>query len=414
MRHKRERFLTVKKTLIGVGILIIFVAIVSVLKKGDDQQSGSTVKATVTVLATDVYIKSAGDNSFKQISETAEVMAGAEIKTSATGRASIAYPNDTVTTLDSDSYIKISVLEAKGQKSKIELLAGSVWAKVKNVLAADDFYEVNTENTVASVRGTIFGVSHKNGVTNTYGIESKVRVRLRDKTTGQPIDSTAVDITSSEKISVDKKSAESKLALVKKLFENDDYTRPEMKKMIEKTMEEKDLRDDNVKTFMRKVVERNNSDKEFIQKLRDRRLIILNGATPSKTPSPSVTPKTTPTATPTASVTPTPSQSTIPGAIVSPTPTSTPDTSPILESVVPKTVSIGNQFTLNGRYFTIGRDTKQITSVSVGGMPAQFTVLDSLTIFVTPPANLQPGIYDVGATTNSGSILLLKQAITIQ
>ncbi len=392
------------------------------LKQNDGQQAGSPAKATVTVLTADVYVKSAGSDSFKQVKESAEVTAGAEIKTSATGRASISYPNDTVTTLDADSYIKISVLEAEGQKSRIELMVGSVWAKVKNVLATDDFYEVNTENTVASVRGTIFGVSHKNGVTNTYGIESKVRVRLRDKATGHPIDSTAVDITSSEKISVDKKAAEAKLALAKKLFENDDYTRGDMKKMIEKTMEQEDLRDEKVKTFMRKVIERNGDDKEFIEKLRQRRLNILNGTatpTPSKTPTPSVTPKTSPTAspsaspTPTLSATPTPSQSTIPGAIVSPTPTPSVDMSPIIESVAPKTVSIGNQFTLNGRYFIV-KNVKQITGVSVGGIAAQFTVLDELTIFVSPPANLQPGVYDVGATTNSSSILLLKQAITIQ
>lgn len=423
MRAKKERFLIiVKKTLLGIGILIIFVAIVTVLKKNDNS-GPSLVKATVTVLAADVYVKPAGSDSFKQVKDTAEVTAGSEIKTSATGRASISYPNDTVTTLDTDSYIKISVLDSNGQKSRIELLVGSVWAKVKNVLATEDFYEVNTENTVASVRGTIFGVSHKDGITNTYGVESNVKVSLLDKTTGKPINTTSVEITSNEKVSVDKKMAEEKRPIVKKLFENNDYTRQDMKKMIEKTMEQSDLRDDKVKNFMKKVIERNNNDAEFIKKIRERRLDILNGTpTPSRTPSPSATPKTSPTvtpttsatATPTSSATPTPTQSNIPGAVVSPTPTPSIDTSPILESVTPKTVTAGNQFAVNGRYFTIGRDTKQITGVSVGGIAAQFTVLDSLTIFVTPPANLQPGIYDIGATTNSGSVLLLKQAITIQ
>lgn len=411
-----------KKTLLGVGILIIFVVIVTVLKK-DDIQGPSAVKATVTVLTTDVYVKPAGSDSFKQIKDTAEVTAGSEIKTSATGRASISYPNETVTTLDNDSYIKISILDSNGQKSRIELLVGSVWAKVKNVLATEDFYEVNTENTVASVRGTIFGVSHKNGVTSTYGVESKVKVSVLDKTTGKPIDSTSIEITSSEKVSVNREEAQEKKNLAKKLFENDDYTRQDMKKMIEKTMEQQDLRDEKVKSFMKKVIERNDSDKEFMKKIRERRLDILNGTpTPSKTPSPSVTPKASSTATPTASVTPTPtssatptpSQTSAPSTLLSPTPTPSVDTSPILESVTPRSVSTGTQFIVNGRYFMVGRDTKQITGVSVGGIPAQFTVLDSLTIFITPPTSLQPGIYDVGATTNSGSILLLKQAITIQ
>ena len=269
-------------------------------------------------------------------------------------------------------------------------------------------YEVETENVVASVRGTIFGTEYRNRVSRVYGIENTVKVQTRDPKLGKVIEGTEVDVKNGEKASVSSTDVAAGIRSVKKeVLAAKDFQSSFTREHILEDFKKEDLKKEQVRGFIRKVREHNEKDVKFIQKMKDRGLIDDEEKT--ETPTPNVT---RPTPSPSPTATPVPSATSTPSATPTPTPTPTLNTDPALQSVTPRTVAPGAKFFINGTNFTKDRNVSQIKTARIGTVQVPFSVIDGQTLFVTAPA--QSGVYDIGIVTVSDKELILPKALTVQ
>lgn len=413
--------------IVALGIAVI-VANQSGKKSGQNTESTPAPSAyTLVVVNPDVMLKKSGESDFRKVSTQTDIAAGAEIKTSASGKARLLYPNGTVTDIEKDSHIKLEALDAQGNKSRIRIVVGGIWSKIKNVLGTSDYYEVETENTVASVRGTIFWMEFRNKITNVTGIENTVRVRAKDIKTNTVIDGSDVNVESGQETNVDAPSVASR-RLAARTLSNEDFRDNALRERILNHVEQEDLKKEQVQKIVRRVAEQNANDNTFIKRLIEQRL-VEQGASPTPTRSapptvrPSSSPKPTvtvtprvsaiPTVTPLASSTPTPR----PSATPEPTATATPaPLIPTAESLSPKSISATQEFVINGRNFKNSRgDVSYVAQVLISGVSvSKFNVLDSLTIFATAAVGSYPGTYDVTIVSTTGEKSTLSQALTIQ
>jgi len=331
---------------------------------------------TLAVLTDEVLLKLPDQSQFTNVKETVQIGIGSEIKTSKTGRAKLLYPNGTITAIDGDSYLKIEALDGNGEHSRIELVFGSMWSKIKNILGTGDYYEVGTDNIVASVRGTIFALEYRNQIATVYGLGNSVKVSSRNPQTKQAISNTSVIVDSGQKVVVSGTPSASVSATPRvQSISDSDLSREIISRYILE-LDDEDLDDNN-----------NRGIRSLLERLRRR---LTPTSSPTKTPKPTATPRPSPT----------------------PTPTPTPDTRIKLESVIPGTIKAGEKFTINGTNFIIG-NTKKVSTVRVGSMNTTFTVIDAQTIFVTTPA-LNTGTYDVKVISTSNTTSTLSDALKIQ
>ena len=347
-----------------LGVLIGVVAVVGSLALRGRNSSQDAVspgpsgdnRFVIAVLSQEVLVKMAAEEDFKKIEKEGEAAEGAEIQISKSGRASVLYPNGTIFNLESGTNLLIKSLNGDGEQSRLRLIVGGVWSKIKNILGKGDYYEVETENMVASVRGTEFRVQFANGVSTIEVFENTVSVQAIDPKTGEPIEGGFIELFAGEKALIDSANLPSKNKPLKKLTAS---TSPK--------------------------------------------------PSPQATPRPSVAPTPTPVSTSSPQVTPASIQTL---STPKPTPTPTPAPKPIITSVTPSKIQQAFnqevQFAINGQNLTGSK------AVFLNKINLQFFVVDSFTIFATLGPNIGPGTYDVSVTAASGETLTLYRALEVQ
>jgi len=134
--------------------------------------------------------KKAGEEWLELISGD-QLKNGDIVKTDSSGLANIYFPDGSVIRLDSNSQIVISEADydedSKTLKLKIKLLAGRVWSKIFELATNESYWEVETANAVAAVRGTAFGVEYINDETVVIGWENTVEVEAIDVYSGRKL-----------------------------------------------------------------------------------------------------------------------------------------------------------------------------------------------------------------------------------
>jgi hypothetical protein len=382
-----------------IGLVVLAGAIIGVMTLSSKDQvaiqgessspspSGSLEQGLLLSVQSTVELKRAGQTSYQVVDRSTSISQGDAVRTNTTGRARIKWPNGTITVVEEDSEIVITTLQDGGNKSSIQLVLGDVWAKVNRVLGTGEYYEIESDDAVAAVRGTVFRMRHRNKETSVQGIERTVRLMRKDAQ-GKRQEAGAVDLPEgfvSERIlRFQQGSASGTPIPLRRLT---DAERKE--RILQRILQERD------------------------------RLDELFGSSPAPVVSPRLT------ASPRASATPTPLPVTSTLAVPSPTlapvilqtplPTPTPAPTPVpvvLQSTFPSTVSSGETFSLEGNGFTVGRNTPVVASVFVGSTPAKFSIVGSSSIFVTPTVGA--GTYDVTVVTTDDRKVTLPNAITIR
>lgn len=385
------------KIIIGIVVAIVVVtgAIIGLRHKNEIAPSLSPkakidTDFVVVPLDSDVLKKEELDTDFVKIEQQANFREGSSLKTTSTGRASLLYPDGGVTKLGRNSYVVLATLQDKGKKSKIKIFGGGIWSKVENILD-DESYEVESENMVASVRGTIFGIEISSETTSIYTFEHTIRITPKNKD-GKLLENLALDVNSGEKVIItDRDILKNKKASKQKITIQD---------------LEKEIIKDNL---VGDILERSDV-KKLLNSLK-----VSPSPSPKPSYTPTLTPKLTPTSTISAKPTPTPIPTSMPTPtptptlMPTPTPTPTPVPQPAVYSITPKVVySYQSQtnFAINGDNIN---DTKQVL-LNTGNI--EFAVIDQSTIFgyigQTPP-----GIYDVSVIVG-GKTLTLPKALEIR
>jgi len=122
----------------------------------------------------------------KKLSTGDELVENSIIKSDNTGKAVIHFSDGSVLRLDSNSIIQLnqgSFNENTGSlKVNVSLFIGRVWSKIIGLTTADSVWQVKTGNTVATVRGTAFGMEvDKNNQTKVIGSEHTVSIDIISK-----------------------------------------------------------------------------------------------------------------------------------------------------------------------------------------------------------------------------------------
>lgn len=375
------------------GILIGIVAVVAVLvlRSGSDSlpndQANGANNVRIAVLDNDVLLKNLDNAEFNKIEKESNASEGSEIKTSSSGRASLLYPNATIANLAESSHLIIKNLENNSKRSKLRLVVGGIWSKIENILGTGDAYEIETENMVASVRGTIFAVEFHDGVSWIASFENKIIVTAINPKTGEAIEGGIVELNAGEKTIIDNKAMPSK-------------SNPLKQSLITAVDLERKIVKNNIINFL------NTPSVKVIW-------VRLKQASPLPTPTPKPdsisSPQATPSPTPSLVIKPKTIQ-----AISSPTPTPipTPEPKPVITSVTPvklqKSEKGNVEFAINGQYLTGAKN------VFLNQFELQFFALDSFTIFATVGPNIEPGIYDVSVVVANGEKLTLPRALEVQ
>jgi|CXWL01.1.fsa_nt_gi hypothetical protein len=139
----------------------------------------------ITSLAPDVFLSVPGMQE-TLIEKTATTSLGAVVRTGKSGRALVEAPEKRIA-LDSDTTLTLSKSTDTTSGTIVALTTGSVWSRIEKVFEKGEYYEVKTQNAVASVRGTSFNVSYENGTTTLIVVESAVAFVPLDSVDGKTL-----------------------------------------------------------------------------------------------------------------------------------------------------------------------------------------------------------------------------------
>lgn len=154
-----------KRTILSVGAFAIsFLAIVITIFTNRNNTPFQAVipspspqqPAIIEVKSPGVFVMGSQDTDWKDAFDGESLHQGDSVKTNETGSAQVVFPDESTTALSQDSEITITAFESGTNKVKITLLAGKIWSRVTKVFGKETF-ETESENLVASVRGTSYG-----------------------------------------------------------------------------------------------------------------------------------------------------------------------------------------------------------------------------------------------------------------
>lgn len=179
--------------LLGIGLLI---TLYSFLKTDSDQ----VFVQKVNPLQSGVFISSEGEERIA--SETQDVHTGDVIKTDTTGTALI--EGGHATYIEPSTTLHIKELRSEGSIFGLEL--GGLWARTQKVLEQGEFYEIETHNARAAVRGTSFGVLLGGTSQSMFFVtEGSISLWQKNPETGEIIIESEVVVNAGEKAEVGEK-----------------------------------------------------------------------------------------------------------------------------------------------------------------------------------------------------------------
>lgn len=192
-------------------------------------------KPWIQVLTAGVFITTTNTPS-TTLQTGDELNEGTQVETNATGLANIVFPDGSVARLDSNTRVVISVgsynKTDKTLNVRLKLAAGNLWSKIIKLATPESFWEVQTTNAVAAVRGTAFGVSYAKDATTIIGSEHQVTVHALNLSTGETITDQEAVVGEGKYVVIAAADAES---LTKKTAKLADWVRIAPKKLLEQT-----------------------------------------------------------------------------------------------------------------------------------------------------------------------------------
>lgn len=180
-----------KKLLVALGLIVLvgggYVAVTS--SSGPATLPTEELKQPwVEVLSPRLtLVNSSSTAEIRELKTGDEVAAGSTLKVDASGLANLYLPNGSVVRLDHDTVLTITEADYNPKTESIavrlSLSVGKIWNKVVSLATPDSHWEVETANTVVTVRGTAFGVSaDKKGKSTVVGSEGKVAAKKKNQT----------------------------------------------------------------------------------------------------------------------------------------------------------------------------------------------------------------------------------------
>ncbi len=175
-----------------VYIILILILLGGLFFAYAGSKKDQSVTSKVTALELGVSIVREGKE--KIVLDTNNASLGDVVKTNETGIALVEGNHSTY--LEPLSSLVIKENSSSGNIFALE--SGKLWARTRKVLEKGEFYEIETNNARAAVRGTSFGVLLSGGSTIIFVTEGEVEVVKKDSE-GNILSNTSIILKSGEK-----------------------------------------------------------------------------------------------------------------------------------------------------------------------------------------------------------------------
>jgi len=126
--------------------------------------------------------------TWRRVTESTWIEAGTQVRTNETGTAQVVFADESVLMIEPNTTITLEQHTVTSEVSTIKIFqeVGRTWSQVEKLLSPKSSYEVETQTTLATVRGTAFGVSVDQSQTVDYlvaegQVEAKVVKRVGEK-----------------------------------------------------------------------------------------------------------------------------------------------------------------------------------------------------------------------------------------
>lgn len=268
----------VKNVSIILGLVIIGCLAIGTYVFFFDKQVDNAYAATLYVESGDVYTKEMGSEAYVLVTGEVAIETGTFIKTG-DGYAYVLLPDTSLVSVESNSEMQMNFSPTK---TSVTQLFGNTYHRVRT-LTQGDSYEVFTPTTVASVRGTVFGVSYATStkVTKVAVTESMVAVKENNSRSTSTEESV---VTEGKVVIVEAETASS--TPKRKIVAIDQDV--EVKKWIETTRaldvifenkkQNKEVREDAVKRVVEVTQEEQRTEKETRPNTKPEREVIIKRA----------------------------------------------------------------------------------------------------------------------------------------
>lgn len=189
-----------KYSFIALGVIAVVLAGVFLngLGLGKDETEKDITSSVenggwIEVLSTSVFlVENKNGLETKKILSTGDAISeGNMIETDGKGKASIHLFDGSVLRVNSDTRFVLNTAEYDKDSGKLivkaSLSSGKLWSKIIELATADSSWQVETSNTVATVRGSAFGVSTDGETSEVFGSQHRVSVEVVDPKTKEKI-----------------------------------------------------------------------------------------------------------------------------------------------------------------------------------------------------------------------------------
>ncbi|MDQ3014694.1 MAG: FecR family protein [bacterium] len=348
-----------KLTIAIVVAVLIIIALIGYFSLSKDpeiavlNETAAAEPITITSLEPDVFLKHKEQIDQIKVESSATTTIGSTVTTGINGRALIeADQNKTILNFNT-----VAVLEPQNNNSS-QLSGGALWARVQKVVNKGEFHQIQTQNAVAVVRGTAFGLWYEGDTTRLWVTEGIVSFFKKDPVTGVIDEASEIKVVPGQKAS-----------------------RKGTGELVLGELNEKDIKDP---------------------------WFVYNNPAYELPSEPAVVPKTPSTGSPQAGT----GQATPKPATVTPTPTpaapTNTDYSVTIKSYTPREIEEGNR----PRIRMTGTSFNHVDSIYIGPYDLSLNIASDILLDATPPL-MADGVYDIIIIDDKSRKTVMRNAFKV-
>ncbi len=225
----RKIFFGVISILVIVGLIWFFFWQKQIPATAPGEQVNETAeKAWVEVVNRGVFLVNTDGTLGPELKTGDEVKSGQTLMTDNVGLANLHFSDGSVARLETQTKVDLKdfayFADSKTLKVKIFLQSGRVWSRIKALMTTQSYWEVETANAVAAVRGTAFGVVYVPGQTTVIGSVHLVNVNAVDPQAKKMIENNTAFVGAEQYIKINDQDITGLLGGVKLVSKVKPYT----------------------------------------------------------------------------------------------------------------------------------------------------------------------------------------------
>lgn len=171
-----------------------------------EQNSDTVKKGWIEVINRGAYLVKEDGTLGVELKTGDELTGGQTVMTDQTGLANLHFSDGSVARLETQTKVELKDFEYftgnKTLKVKMFLQSGRIWSRIKALMTTESYWEVETSNAVAAVRGTSYGVVYVPGQTTIIGSVHLINVNAKDPQTGKIVENNTAYVGSDQYIKI--------------------------------------------------------------------------------------------------------------------------------------------------------------------------------------------------------------------